>query len=91
METAPDLKPGYPSRGKRLGPAWREAWARLGRTWIDGHVLSAAIAAEYDLSPDTVRALLYRMVNAGYLDRRLQVVETARGPRDRTHFRRMEP
>ena len=92
METlnAPDLSPGYPSKGARLGPAWSEAWAELIKypgEWRDGMELWTRVAANHNLSPDSVRALLYRMVKGGILEKDTHQVITDKGKRTRTRFR----
>jgi hypothetical protein len=89
-KTAPDLSPGYPSKGPRLGPAWSAVWDELSRTpgeWRDGHALWADIAPRYQLSPETLRALMFRMATGGHLERESRQVPTARGRRSHTHFR----
>jgi len=89
--TAPDLSPGYPSQGPRIGPAWREAWATLSAdpsAWHDGQALWRAVAEAHALSPETVRALLFRMATpGGPLERVSRQVQTNKGRRSRTHFR----
>lgn len=88
--TAPDLTPGYPSKGPRLGPAWAAVWTELGRTpgeWRDGHALWADIAPRYQLSPETLRALMFRMATGGLLERESRMIKTGRGMRAHTHFR----
>jgi hypothetical protein len=88
--TAPDLSPGYPSKGPRLGPAWSAVWAELSRTpgeWRDGHALWGDIAPRYQLSTETLRALMFRMAKGGLLESESRQVQTARGRRSHTHFR----
>lgn len=88
--TAPDLTPGYPSRGARLGPAWTEAWSVMTETpgeWHDGRTLWVDIAARHGLSPETLRGLIFRMAKAGHLESETRQMVTPRGPRSRTHFR----
>lgn len=92
METlnAPDLTPGYPSKGARLGPAWSEAWAEFTKypeEWRDGMELWTRIAARHELHPDSLRALLYRMAKAGILERKTGQVITDKGKRTRAQFR----
>lgn len=89
---APDLTPGYPSNGAKLGPAWRDIWAVLRRTdgYLDGRTLAEEIAPQHDLNPATLVALLSRMARAHYLDRELFLLEgpgEKRHKRHRTHYR----
>jgi len=90
-DTAPDLTPGYPSKGPRLGPAWQKAWAVLRSntdtdTWTDGRELAETVARETGLSVNTLVALLTRMASAGKLDRTHRTVKGSRGTRRRTHY-----
>lgn len=90
-KTAPDLTPGYPSRGAKIGPAWSAVWAELSKTpgeWRDGRALWLDIAPRYGLSHETLRALMFRMAGeGGHLERESRQVTTARGRRNHTHFR----
>ena len=96
--TAPDLTPGYPSNGAKLGPAWKDVWRTLGliNDFTDGRALAGGIAPEHDLSPSTLVALLSRAAKAGLLDResrsvgiqiRLPDGTTRASSRKRTHYR----
>jgi hypothetical protein len=89
--TAPDLSPGYPSQGSKIGPAWAEAWATLSAdpsAWHDGQALWRAVAAHHGLSPETIRGLMFRMAGPkGPLERDSRKVTTGKGIRSRTHFR----
>lgn len=88
--TAPDLTPGYPSKGPRLGPAWDAVWAELSKTpgeWRDGHALWMDVAPRFQLSTETVRALMFRMATGGILESESRQVLTSRGKRSHTHFR----
>lgn len=90
--TAPDITPGYPSRGRVAGPAWQAAWNALGQAgseWTDGMALSAAIAVDRELSPLTVRGILFRAAREGLIESRSRMAETPRGMRMRTAFRRV--
>lgn len=92
METlsAPDLTPGYPSKGARLGPAWTDVWATLVKSpgeWLDGASVWTEVAERHDLSPLTLRGLMFRMATAGHLEREARMVQTIAGLRSRTHFR----
>jgi hypothetical protein len=91
LTTAPDLTPGYPSKGARLGPAWAAVWAELRKSpgeWRDGHALWMDVAPRFQLSTETLRALMFRMATeAGHLESESRQVQTARGKRNHTHFR----
>jgi hypothetical protein len=89
-KTAPDLSPGYPSRGAKIGPAWTAVWAELSKSpgeWRDGRVLWMDIAPRYGLASETLRALMFRMASGGILESESRQVQTARGKRSHTHFR----
>ncbi len=95
METmnAPDLTPDYPSKGERLGPAWSEAFAALASNpgvWVDGATLWTEVAERHNLSPLTLRGLMFRMAKAGHLESEPRQVDTGAGKRTRTHFRYVE-
>lgn len=91
--TAPDLTPGYPSAGPKLGPAWTALYnalvdaARTSDPFLDGQELSASIAPDYGLADATLVALLSRAAKAGVLAREGRPVRTGRGMRTRTHYR----
>lgn len=96
--TAPDLIPGYPSKGRKVGPAWNELWAELQRAddFQDGRVLAERIAPKHDLEPSTLVALLSRMAKGGILDRESRPVQIRlnvagggehQSSRRRTHYR----
>jgi len=88
--TAPDLTPGYPSRGAKIGPAWNETWATLTRypgEWRDGKELWTEVAGKHGLHPDTLRGLMFRMAKAGHLESDSVQVITPKGKRNRTQFR----
>lgn len=90
LTNAPDLTPGYPSKGSKIGPAWEETWAELSRypeDWRDGTELWTTIAAKHDLHPDTLRGLMFRMATGGKLQRKTEQVITDKGKRTRTYFR----
>lgn len=75
---APDISPGYPSKGRLLGPAWRTLWSMLCAhpdEYQDGTVLAAQAAAEHGLAPVTLRAVLTRAATAGLVVMRRQDVE----------------
>lgn len=91
--TAPDLTPGYPSKGPKLGPAWTALYTALhsaaltSEPFMDGQKLAASIASDYGLADATLVALLSRAAKAGILDREGRQVMTNRGVRTRTHYR----
>lgn len=80
---------GYPSKGRRIGPAWREVWAALtaASDWLDGCKLAESVAPKHDLAPATVLVLVSRAAKAGVLERTHRTVMGPRGPRPRTHYR----
>lgn len=93
---APDLtegwrqgRPGYPSRGPKLGPAWTYCWTRLHETgeWMDGRELATAAAEKIGLKDTTVAQLLTRMATAGKIDRDHRPVSSGRGPRTRSFYK----
>lgn len=92
--TAPDLTPGYPSKGAKLGPAWRAVWAELDKVsstpdpFLEGQELAATVAPDYGLSPNTLVALLSRAAKVGLLDKDTRPVQSSRGYRMRTHYRK---
>lgn len=88
--TAPDLTPGYPSRGAKIGPAWTEAWTLLTQhpgEWLDGKEMWEDIGPRHDLNSGTLRALMFRMAKAGHLESESRQVITVKGRRSRTQFR----
>lgn len=97
---APDIpnpawpKGGYPSKGKRLGPAWDAIWRALERspvTPLDGKELADKVAAKTELAPATLVALLSRAAAAGILTKEGREVQTGRGPRTRMFYRIARP
>jgi hypothetical protein len=96
---APDIpnpaypRGGYPTKGKKLGPAWRDLWKRLdkaleaGDGFLDGRELADKVAPKHDLAPGTLVALLSRAAKAGILAKTHKPVTTGRGRRDRTFYR----
>ena len=103
METVigvPDISPGYPSKGKKLGPAWSTMWtvlAESGTEFQDGKELAIETAKRYKLVPATLQAVLARAAVAGLLDREIRPVGTSvrkagaravyAGYRSRVHYR----
>jgi hypothetical protein len=88
-KTVPDITPGYPSNGAKLGPAWSAIWRALARAddALDGRELAAKVAPKYELAPATLVALISRAAKAGLLDREPRPVITGRGTRTRTFYR----
>lgn len=88
-KTAPDITPGYPSNGAKLGPAWASMWRKLRMSddALDGRELSERVAAQHDLAPATLVALISRAAKAGLLTREPRPVVTGRGQRTRTFYR----
>lgn len=93
---APDLtegwrqgRPGYPSRGPKLGPAWAWCWEKLHETgdWMDGRELATEAAAKVGLQEISVSQLLVRMATAEKIDRTHRMVVGKRGPRRRSFYR----
>lgn len=81
---------GYPSKGARIGPAWRELYTRLtsAEDWQDGTVLATEIGPKHGLTPSTVLVLISRAAKAGVLERTHRPVNSGtRGMRRRTHYR----
>ncbi len=93
--TAPDIpnpaypKGGYPTKGKRLGPAWTTLWRALERAedGLDGKELTDKVAKKSDLAPATLVNLLSRAARAGLLSKEFRTVETTRGKRQRAFYR----
>lgn len=74
----PGQDTGYPSKGKKLGPAWQQIWDRLRMSSdaVDGKELADAVAPDYDLAPATLVGLLSRAALAGVLDKEHRSVQT---------------
>ena len=95
--TAPDLTPGYPSKGGKLGPAWNDLWKAIQEAEgpVDGRTLADRIAPQHDLQPSTLNALLSRMKAGGHLQGEPKIVDvevhmkdgtTRSSKRVRTHY-----
>jgi hypothetical protein len=70
--TAPDITPGYPSKGKKIGRGWRAAWKAMEEApgeFLDGWELATAAAQGISLAPVTLVAVIRRAANAGLLER----------------------
>jgi hypothetical protein len=91
IETPPDLSPGYPSQGARLGPAWADIWNALARTpeqAQDIYPIAATVAETHGLAVSTLIGLTKRAATAGLLERSAELVYTGkRGRRMRTHYK----
>ena len=70
--SAPDITPGYPSTGERIGPTWRDVWTALRRTWPDWRtsieVADLPSVARHGLDPKTIGNLLAAARRAGLLE-----------------------
>lgn len=87
--TAPDWARGYPSKGERIGPAWRAMWAALGDDgWHDSKALAMAGELAGGCAHKTARNLLFAAARAGLLDAESRQDEMSK--RWRTWFRRSD-
>jgi hypothetical protein len=88
-KTAPDITPGYPSKGAALGPAWASIWRTLSAAddALDGRLLAEKHARQHQLAESTLVALISRAAKAGLLTREPRPVSTGRGQRTRTFYR----
>lgn len=77
--TAPDISPGYPSRGAVLGPAWELLWAELTAAddYLDGLKLALSVSERTEARPATLVALLSRAARAEVLDRETRPVRVS--------------
>jgi hypothetical protein len=68
---------GYPTKGRKIGPAWQDAWRVLEKAngFLDGKVLSEKVAPRHDLSPSTLVAILSRAEKAGLLVKEMRPVQ----------------
>lgn len=87
----PDISENYPSRGKRLGPAWAMLWSTLMSgnrdEYVNGRELAKKVAEVFKLHPDTVANLLPRAHLAGLLEREMGDFVSTRGVRKRAFYR----
>jgi hypothetical protein len=76
IDPAPDFSDGlpghgagYPSKGRKLGPAWQEIWdtLRANPQGLDRIALAEAIAPKHDLAVGTLVAFISRAAKAGVL------------------------
>ena len=66
---APDINPGYPSGGEKIGPAWEVCWEILGDgRWHKGTLLSNSVAERSDVIAKTVYGLLWQAAKKGIID-----------------------
>lgn len=66
---APDFRPGFPSAGEQIGPAWRAMWeAMADGEWHDPVDLAGIGAEAGGCLPVTARNLLYPAVGGGHLE-----------------------
>lgn len=71
IKEAPDFGPGYPSRGEKIGPAWRRVWAALADgNWHQGVELAQRCAD--GLAPKTVQNLLWQAQRRHVLEREIR-------------------
>jgi len=65
----PGHEAGYPSRGRRLGPAWQEVWdtLRANPKGLDRITLAEAIAPKHELAVSTLVTFISRAAKAGVL------------------------
>lgn len=69
---------GYPSKGRKLGPAWQQIWNTLSldpALFMDGKMLAETVAPVHDLVPATLVALMSRAARAGLLDKETRDVK----------------
>lgn len=80
---------GYPSKGKKIGPAWAAMYATIrdAEDWTDGPGLARTLAPKYDLAPGTLIAIAARAVQAGIFERTWKPVAGDRGVRLRSHYK----
>lgn len=81
---------GYPSAGAKLGPAWRKAWGEMLRAdteYLDGRELANEVAADGEVSHETVLGILARAARAGMLLKDSREVTGTRGIRRRVFYR----
>lgn len=75
--TAPDWRPGHPSTFERMGPAWVDVWAYLGRArpgWRTVRdIADRPTVARHDLSLRTIENMLRNARHAGLLQVKYEV------------------
>lgn len=95
--TAPDITPGYPSKGRQIGPAWQVLYARLIAAegeYLDGRLLAVEVADERaglggrgNMSVETLAHLLRRAADRGILEREYRETKGTRGTRKKAFYR----
>jgi hypothetical protein len=95
--TVPDITPGYPSKGRQIGPAWRVLYTRLhlaGDEYLDGRTLAVEVADERaglggrgNMSVETLAHLLRRAADKGVLEREYRTTSGTRGMRRKAFYR----
>jgi hypothetical protein len=76
---APDWKPGYPSTGEYIGPAWRAMWEWMAdHEWRVAGDLAIVGAEAGDILPGTARNLLFPAAKAGFIEPDARYDETIR-------------
>lgn len=73
MTKAPDFRPGYPSRGELIGPAWQELWDFL----ADGawYPATRLMLVPTYVMPKTAKNLLWRADKAGVIEKQFIIVK----------------
>jgi hypothetical protein len=70
-ERAPDVGPGYPSGGHRIGPAWDATWRGLaGGEWVDMRMRSLEGSATLGVSSAALMSVMSQAARRGLLDTR---------------------
>lgn len=87
----PDITPGYPSKGRVIGPAWAAMWRALASSAepLDGAELARTTAESMAVpqpSPNTLTTLLQRGVKAGLLTVESRSIPGVRGNRNRAFY-----
>jgi len=97
-ESAPDIAKNYPGAGARIGPAWQNAWDRLGDfEWHRGSDLAAAVAADCNLADSTIKNLLRQARDNGIIEGEIRFAGKLGGYKSRTPtirsawYRRISP
>lgn len=86
-DRAPDWKPGYPSTGERIGPAWAAMWAAMpDGEWVDAFDLAIVGAEAGGILPGTARNLLFPAAQHGLVEPEARYDEAVK--RWRTWYRR---
>lgn len=77
IEQAPDISPGYPSKGRIIGPAWNHAWHLMAEADrpLSSDEIAATVAKRRKVAVGTVKNLLTYAYKAGMLIRTTELVE----------------